>query len=322
MSDKEIKRGLSSIILKIINGNQIADLGTFTKTDGSTGGVGAVTGNMADINLAEDTFHRTFPNVLDTTAVATLPDMQACTGMLLSSGSGKVRDLREAATQSATLQNLLTQYQEQIVYSYSAWLLSQSCNAASIRVCQPVPVARKLSTTVGDSLIVMRSLVAVSCAPLARLSSLVCRVFGKPDNGMACLKSSATHSGLSSSINSTLSLRFINTHLSFIRLSKTYHTDTTISFHKNQGIQTLIQIPKSANASFAIVASRIHAISRRVKVKISRPLKRQTTQLDIEYIFSGVEADFHKSYCMYKMMQSQELLQQTAANDNEWRVVA
>ena len=75
----------------------IADLGTFTKTDGSTGTAGAVTGNLADINLASDTFHRTFPNVLDTTSVATLPDMQACTGMFLSSGSGKVRDLREAA---------------------------------------------------------------------------------------------------------------------------------------------------------------------------------------------------------------------------------
>ena len=41
----------------LTNGNQIADLGTFTKTDGSTGTTGAVTGNMADINLASDTFH-------------------------------------------------------------------------------------------------------------------------------------------------------------------------------------------------------------------------------------------------------------------------
>ena len=83
------------------NGNQIADIGTFTKTDGSTGAVGAVTGNLADVNLALDTFHRQFPNVLDTTSVANLPDMQ---------GSGAVRDLREAATQSSTLQSILTQF--------------------------------------------------------------------------------------------------------------------------------------------------------------------------------------------------------------------
>lgn len=83
------------------NGNQIADLGTYTKTDGTQATVGAVTGNLADVNLVQDTFHRSFIDVLDTTSVATLPDMQ---------GSGKVRDLREAATQSTTLQNLLTQF--------------------------------------------------------------------------------------------------------------------------------------------------------------------------------------------------------------------
>ena len=83
------------------NGNQIADIGSYTKTDGTQVAVGEVTGSLADINLASDTFHRSFTNVLDTTSVATLPDMQ---------GSGKVRDLREAATQSTTLQTLLTQY--------------------------------------------------------------------------------------------------------------------------------------------------------------------------------------------------------------------
>ena len=54
----------------LANGNQIADLGTFTKTDGTTGTAGAVTGNMADINLASDTFHCSFPNMLDTTSIA------------------------------------------------------------------------------------------------------------------------------------------------------------------------------------------------------------------------------------------------------------
>ena len=76
----------------LANGNQIADLGTFTRADGTTGSTGAVTGNLADINLASDTFHRSFPNMLDTTSVATLPDMQ---------GSGAVRDLREAANDAA-----------------------------------------------------------------------------------------------------------------------------------------------------------------------------------------------------------------------------
>ena len=71
----------------LANGNQIADLGTCTKTDGSTGSTAEVSGNLGDINLAQDNFHRQFTTPLDTSAVATLPDMQ---------GSGTVRDLREA----------------------------------------------------------------------------------------------------------------------------------------------------------------------------------------------------------------------------------
>ena len=47
-----------------------------------------MTGNLADINLTSDTFNRAFTSALDSTSVATLSDMQ---------GSGKVRDLREAA---------------------------------------------------------------------------------------------------------------------------------------------------------------------------------------------------------------------------------
>ena len=71
----------------LADGNQIADLGTYTRTDGSTGTTGEV-GTLGDINLVSDTFHRTFPDTLDTSAVASRPDRQ---------GSGLVRDLQEAA---------------------------------------------------------------------------------------------------------------------------------------------------------------------------------------------------------------------------------
>ena len=199
---------------------------------------------------------------------------------------------------------------------HNAWLLSQSCNAASIRVCQPVPVARKLSTTVGDSLMVMRSLVAASCAPLARRASLVCKVFGKPEKVLAVLTSSAVHSGLSTSINSALSLRFINTHLSFISLSQTDYTNTQLGFYKHQSVNTLIQPTQSAHTHFTIILPQVLQKQGSFKLKISRPLKTQTAQLDIKCIFSGVESDFHTSDCMHKITKRQ------AANDNEWRVAA
>jgi hypothetical protein len=73
----------------LANGNQMADLGTYTRVDGSTGNTGTPQG-MADINLAADTWHRTFADTIPTTAqTAGLPDTQ---------GSGLVRDLREAAS--------------------------------------------------------------------------------------------------------------------------------------------------------------------------------------------------------------------------------
>jgi Ca2+-binding RTX toxin-like protein len=78
----------------LANQNQILATGQYTKADGTTGVV-------ADVNFVADSFHREFTSQLDTSAVASLPDMQ---------GSGAVRDLREAATQSTTLQNLLSQY--------------------------------------------------------------------------------------------------------------------------------------------------------------------------------------------------------------------
>jgi Ca2+-binding RTX toxin-like protein len=73
-------------------GNEIADLGSFTRTDGTTS-------VMADVNLAADTFHRSFTNEIPTTPqTATLPDMQ---------GSGVVRDLRQAASLTTAAGNVL-----------------------------------------------------------------------------------------------------------------------------------------------------------------------------------------------------------------------
>jgi len=89
----------------LANGNQIADTGTFTRTDGTSGTAG-VTAGMADINLAVDTFHRNFADTIPLTPqTETLPDMQ---------GSGAVRDLRQAASiqtaEGATLATALGQF--------------------------------------------------------------------------------------------------------------------------------------------------------------------------------------------------------------------
>lgn len=77
----------------LADGNHIADLGTYIRTDGSTATMGDV-GEMADIDLVEDTFHRRFDDEIPLTEQAQqLPTMQ---------GSGLVRDMREAASLQTT----------------------------------------------------------------------------------------------------------------------------------------------------------------------------------------------------------------------------
>jgi Ca2+-binding RTX toxin-like protein len=74
------------------NGNQIADLGGFLRSDGRIGTLGEVEQleQLADINLISNPFYSEFTDTLPLTdAAQRLPDMQ---------GAGKVRDLRQAAS--------------------------------------------------------------------------------------------------------------------------------------------------------------------------------------------------------------------------------
>ncbi|MFO0238771.1 MAG: calcium-binding protein, partial [Betaproteobacteria bacterium] len=74
---------------------------TFTRGDGSTGVSGETSANFF---FAQDTFNRQFTDSIPLAAgVSALPDMQ---------GSGKVRDLREAASQSPALLSALSQYSQ------------------------------------------------------------------------------------------------------------------------------------------------------------------------------------------------------------------
>lgn len=107
---------------------------------------------------------------------------------------------------------------------------SQSCNAASIRVCQPGPESLNRPTTSGDSRIVTRCLVGARCGP----RSLRCNESGRPENGTARLKSPIVHSGLSSSINSGLGRLFIALYLTSVCLAKTDDSHANWCLRKHQ----------------------------------------------------------------------------------------
>jgi VCBS repeat-containing protein len=87
---------------RLANGNQIADLGSYIRIDGTEGTVGQVTGALADIDLVDNPFYREFSDTIPLTEQAqALPDMQ---------GSGRVRDLREAVSLSPALGSALADY--------------------------------------------------------------------------------------------------------------------------------------------------------------------------------------------------------------------
>lgn len=101
-------------IQTLANGNQIADLGSYTRTDGSTR-------VMGDVNFVSETFHSQFTDEITLAAgVDALPTM---------GGSGQVRELRQAASQSPTLQSLLSQYAQAGTRSAQLALLDQLLDA-------------------------------------------------------------------------------------------------------------------------------------------------------------------------------------------------
>lgn len=104
----------------LANGNEIADLGSYYKTDGSSKVLGEVS-HMADINLINDTFHREFTNALPVSQdVAQLPNVL---------GAGKLRDLHEAMMQSPTLKNLVQALAQETDYLTQRTLVQQIIEA-------------------------------------------------------------------------------------------------------------------------------------------------------------------------------------------------
>ncbi len=81
---------------RLANGNTLAREGSFTRADGSTGGMG-------EFRLATDTFSTKFAEPIEVPeSLKSLPNM---------AGSGNARELQQAAAQSDSLALLLTQFQ-------------------------------------------------------------------------------------------------------------------------------------------------------------------------------------------------------------------
>ena len=97
------------------NGNLLTREGSFTKIDATTGQT--LTQTMSEYNLATNTFDTQFKdNITISDTAKTLPNMQ---------GSGNVRELQQAASQSNSLQSLLNQFSTATTRDAQKTLLGQ-----------------------------------------------------------------------------------------------------------------------------------------------------------------------------------------------------
>lgn len=87
----------SETIQDLGNGNRLTHLGHYTQTDGSKG-------KMGDIDLSADHLHSRY-----TDTIALTPEQQQNPNL---KGSGRLRDLRQAAALSESLNRVLQQYQQ------------------------------------------------------------------------------------------------------------------------------------------------------------------------------------------------------------------
>ena len=105
----------------LADGNQIADKGTFVRSDGTAGELVEVTGDLADIDLASNPFYSDFTDTVPLTAEAqALAPIQ---------GAGAVRDLREAASLSGDLSASVSAYLSQTTYTGRQGLLDDVVHA-------------------------------------------------------------------------------------------------------------------------------------------------------------------------------------------------
>lgn len=99
---------------RLANDNTLSREGSFRRADGSTG-------SMGEFKLASDTYATRFAQAVDVPeSMKTLPNL---------SGSGKVRDLQQAAAQSTDMASLLARFQQAATRTEQQALLDSLLNA-------------------------------------------------------------------------------------------------------------------------------------------------------------------------------------------------
>lgn len=149
------------------------------------------------------------------------------------------------------------------------FVLSQSFSAASTRVCQPSPVARKACNTSFERRMVVDTFVGDFCGPRARMPKDFCSASGSTSPaGLKVRISAAVNSRTSPSLSMRGMRLFIVFDFPWVGLAKTDDPNANFNRREAQNMQPGIQETHRYVSQFGVGLTRITFDDGTVKIEI------------------------------------------------------
>lgn len=195
---------------------------------------------------------------------------------------------------------------ELVLTSYAGeCVLSQSFNAASMRVCHPAPVALNAANTSGLYRTVTAILVGAFCGPRELIPSVFCNSSGSTlVAGLNAHISAALSSRTSPSASISGARGFIVSYLSGVGLAKADDTNAIGHWGKAQHMKSGIQKAQRHIAHFGICLAGILPNQCRTEIELCYPVKAQGAFTDIALVLDWVKFDAHTLIVVTGLLQA------------------
>jgi phage anti-repressor protein len=177
-------------------------------------------------------------------------------------------------------------------YQVSRCSRNHSLSASFMRVCQPLPVALKASSTSASKRTVVETLVGDFCLP--RPDNLIFSDSGNSENGLNNAGSTFDKSPTSPSLSISGNRETMGSSFSFVSFAKTDDTNAALSLAERQHMQPTIQVADGDKARFRVFNARVLPDFRGLKIKIDRAFKAQAAFSDVFGVLGGIEFNYHE----------------------------
>ena len=177
-------------------------------------------------------------------------------------------------------------------YQVSRCSRNHSLSASFMRVCQPLPVALKASSTSASKRTVVETLVGDFCLP--RPDNLIFSDSGNSENGLNNAGSTFDKSPTSPSLSISGNRETMGSSFSFVSFAKTDDTNAALSLAERQHMQPAIQVADGDKARFRVFNARVLPDFRGLKIKIDRAFKAQAAFSDVFGVLGGIEFNYHE----------------------------